>query len=86
MDMPIPTSYVAIVKASKFVPQERIADRICEHVVDVSVPQVVEQLFVVPKISSQTESCSAPRNRFLWKCRRPLLKTRIRQRTLEQDL
>ena len=59
------TSYVAIVDASKNVPQERIADRICEHVVDVSVPQVVEQLFVVPKISSQTESCSVQWNRFL---------------------
>ena len=33
--------------------------------VDVSVPQVVDQLFVVPKISSQTESCSVPWNRFL---------------------
>ena len=33
--------------------------------VDVSVPQVVVQLFVVPKISSQTGSCSVPSNRFL---------------------
>ena len=38
---------------------------ICEHVVGVSVPPVVEQLFVVPKILSQTESCSVPWNRFL---------------------
>ena len=43
------TSYVAIVKAPKFVPQERISERMCEHVVDVSVPQVAEHLFVVPK-------------------------------------
>ena len=54
------TSYVAIVGASTIVPQERIAD-----VVDVSVSQVVEQLFVVPKISSQTEFCSVLSNRFL---------------------
>ena len=33
--------------------------------VDVSVPHVVEQLFVVPKISSQTEFCSVLSNRFL---------------------
>ena len=33
--------------------------------VDVSVSQVVEQLFVVPKISSQTETCIVPWNRFL---------------------
>ena len=33
--------------------------------VDVSVPQVVEQLLVVPKISSQTESCNVRWNRFL---------------------
>ena len=32
---------------------------------DVSIPRFVEQLFVVPKISSQTESCSAPWNKFL---------------------
>ena len=37
----------------------------CEHVVDVSVPQVVEQPFVVPKISSHTEPCSVPWNSFL---------------------
>ena len=30
-----------------------LSERNCEHVVDVSVPQVVGQLFVVPKISSQ---------------------------------
>ena len=29
------------------------------------MPQAVEQLFVVPKISSQTESCNAPWTRFL---------------------
>ena len=29
------------------------------------VDVVVEQLFVVPKISSQTESCTVPWNRFL---------------------
>ena len=32
---------------------KRTAESIREHVVDVSVPQVVGQLFVVPKISSQ---------------------------------
>ena len=89
------TSYVAIVKASKFVPQERIADRICEHVVDVSVPQVVEQLIVVPKIPSQTESRSVPWNRFLAvpvprmieqlvEVPKFVSQDRIRQRTLEQ--
>ena len=52
-------------KASKIVSQARISERICEHVVKVSVPQVVEQLLVVPKISSQTETCSVPWNRFL---------------------
>ena len=40
---PYSISYVAIVKASKIVPQERISERICEQVVDVSFPQVVEQ-------------------------------------------
>ena len=45
--------------------QERTSEGICEHVVGVSVPLVVEQLFVVPKILSQTESCSVPWNRFL---------------------
>ena len=88
-------SYVAIVKASKSVPQERIADRICEHVVDVSVPQVVEQLLIVPKISSQTESCSVPWNRFLAvpvprmieqfvEVPKTVSQDRIQQRTLEQ--
>ena len=33
--------------------------------VDVSVPQVVGQLFVVANISSQTESCNVPWKRFL---------------------
>ena len=33
--------------------------------VHVPVPQVVEQLFVVPTISSQTEFCSVLSNRFL---------------------
>ena len=44
---------------------ECIADKICEHVAHISVPQVVEQLFIVPKISSQTEFCSVLSNRFL---------------------
>ena len=51
--------------ASKIVSQELVSERICEHVVDVTVPQVVEQLFVVPKIPSETEFCSAAWNRFL---------------------
>ena len=38
---------------------------ICEHVVDVSVPQVVRHLFVVPISQAKTESCSKPCNRFL---------------------
>ena len=89
------TSYVAIVKASKIVPQESIADRTCENVVDVSFPQVVEQFFVVPKISCQTESCSAPWNRFLAvlvtliveqlvEVPKFVSQDRIQQRTLEQ--
>ena len=88
-------SYVAIVKDSKFVPQERIAGRVCEHVVDVSVPQVVEQLSVVLKISSQTEFCSVPSNRFLavpvphmieqlLDVLKFVSQDRIQQRTLEQ--
>ena len=88
-------SYVAIVKASKFVPQERISGRICEHVVDVSIPQVVEQLFVVLKISSQTESCTVLSNRFLAvpvprmieqfvEMPKVVSQDRIQQRTLEQ--
>ena len=47
------TSCVGIVKAVKIVSQERISEWIFDHVVDVSVPQVVGQLFVVPKISGQ---------------------------------
>ena len=89
------TSYVAIVKDSKVVSSERMSERICEHVVDVSVPQVVEQLFVVPKISSQTESCSVPWNRFLVvratlvvkqlvEVPKFVFQDRIQQRTLEQ--
>ena len=89
------TICVAIVKASNSVPQERTADRICEHVVDVSVPQVIEQLFVVPKISSQTESCGVPWNRFLAvpvprmieqlvEVPKFVSQERIQQRTLEQ--
>ena len=80
---------------SQIVPQECIADRIREHVVDVSVPQVVEQLFVVPKISSQTQPCSAPRRRFLAvpvprmieqfvDVPKTVSQDRIQQRTLEQ--
>ena len=34
-------------------PQERIPERTCEQVVDVRVPQVVEQVLDVPKNSSQ---------------------------------
>ena len=89
------TSYVAILKDSKVVSSKRMSERICEHVVDVSVPQVVEQLFVVPKISSQTESCSVPWNRFLAVPATVVVKKlvevpkfvsqdRILQRTLEQ--
>ena len=60
------------------VSQERISEGICEHVVDVSVPQVVEQLFVVPKTSSQIDSCSVPWNRFL-----AVLVTRIVEQLVE---
>ena len=63
--------------------------------VDVSVPQVVEQLFIVPKISSQTESCSVPWNRFLAvpvprmieqfvEVPKTVSQDRIQQQTLEQ--
>ena len=63
--------------------------------VDVSVPQVVEQLFVVPKTSSQTESCSVPWSRFLAvpvprmieqfvEVPKVVSQDRIQQRTLEQ--
>ena len=34
-------------------PQEQVSGRICEQFVDVQVPQVVEQVFEAPKISSQ---------------------------------
>ena len=51
--MPYATSHGGIVKAVSIVSCERISERICEHVVDVSVPQVVGQLFAVPKNSSQ---------------------------------
>ena len=34
-------------------PKEGIPERTCEQVVDVRVPQVVEQVLEVPKISSQ---------------------------------
>ena len=57
--------------------------------------QVVEQLFVVPKIPSQTESCSVPWNRFLAvpvtftteqlvEVPKFVSQDRIQQRTLEQ--
>ena len=69
--------------------------RFCEHVVDVSVLQVVDHLFVVPKISSQTESCSVPWSRFLAvpvtliveqlvEVPKFVSQDRIQQRTLEQ--
>ena len=66
---------------------ERISERICEHVVDVSIPQVVEQLFVVPKISSQTESCSVPVTLIaeqLVEVPKFVSQDRIQQRTLQQ--
>ena len=67
----------------------------CGHVVDVSVPQVVEQLFVVPKISSQTESCNVRWNTVLAvpvtlvaeqlvEVSKFVFQDRIQQRTLEQ--
>ena len=43
MEMQIPQVMYQLSKASKFVPLERISERMCEHVVDVSVPQVVER-------------------------------------------
>ena len=63
--------------------------------VDVSVPQVVEQLFVVTKISCQTESCRVPWSRFLAvpvprmieqfvEVPKVVSQDRIQQRTLEQ--
>ena len=90
------TSYVAIVEDSQILSLESLSERICEHVVDVSVPQVVEQLFVVPKISNQTESCSVPWNRFLAvpvprmieqfvEVPKTVSQDRIQQRTLEQN-
>ena len=63
--------------------------------VDVSVPQVVEQLFFVPKISSQTGFCSVLSNRFLAvpvprmieqfvEVPKTVSQDRIQHRTLEQ--
>ena len=65
------------------------------NVVDVSVPKVVEQPFVVPRNSSQTESCSVPWSRFFpvpvprtieqfVEVPKVVVQDRIQQRTLEQ--
>ena len=34
-------------------PQEPISEKICEQIVDVHVPQVVEQVLKVPKFSNR---------------------------------
>ena len=53
------TSYIRVVKAVKNVSRVFLRGFV-KKVVDVSVPQIAVQLFVVPKVSSQTESCSVP--------------------------
>ena len=52
--VPIPPIIEATVEEVKVVPQEHLSESICGQIVDVPVPQVVEQLVLVPTIMEET--------------------------------
>ena len=52
-DVLVPLIMEEIVEIVKVVLQERISERIREHIVDVHVPRAVEQVTEVPKTSSR---------------------------------
>ena len=71
VDVLVPLIMEEIVKAVNAVPRERIAQRICEQIVDVGGSQVAEQDTEVPRPQAETEHCNVQWNRFpMSLCRR----------------
>ena len=95
VDALVPLIMEEIVEVINAVPRERIAKRICEHIVDVDGSQVVEQDTEVPKTSSRDRTLQCSVEQILnvpvpemvkqsVKCRRLFPRTESNQQTLEQ--
>ena len=85
VDALIPLIMEEIVKVINAVPRERIAKRICEHIVDVDGSQVAEQDTEVPKTSSRdgTSQCTVEQILDVF-VPKTISQDRIQQQTLEQ--
>ena len=75
--VPVPQIQEQIVEAIEVIPQEQMAERIVEQIVDVSVPQILEQIVdvPVPQITEETDEVATL-----------IPQERIQQRTLEETV